>query len=152
MEPEEAEEVRELLGFPEESAGGIMTTEYLTLPPDVSVEEAIRRVRAEATELDNVYYLYVIDPDERLLGVLSLKQLVLAAPQTVVGEVMRRDPLKVDLYTPQDRVAQMIAKYNLLAIPVVDEESHMRGIVTVDDAVDILLPTAWKKRLPRIFH
>jgi magnesium transporter len=102
--------------------------------------------------VEDVYYIYMLDPDERLDGVLSLKELVLAEPDTVVGEIMHRDPLKVDIFTPQEKVAQLIAKYNLLAIPVVDESNEMRGIVTVDDAIDILLPTAWKKRLPRIFH
>src|SRR5579884_3672782 len=152
MQPEEAEEVRELLGYPENSAGGIMTTEYVTIPPDITVAQAIERVRQEAGEVGDVYYLYVVDDEDRLLGVLSLKELVLAEPNALVRDVMHRDVLKVDLYSPQERVAQMVAKYNLLAIPVVDENNVMRGIVTVDDAIDILLPTAWKKRLPRIFH
>ncbi len=152
MEPEDAEDVRELLGYPEDSAGGIMTTEYVTISADITVEHAMRHIRQEAAELDNVYYIYVVDPDERLLGVISLRQLVLAEPAAVVGEVMSRDVIKVDLYMHQERVAHLVAKYDLLAIPVVDEDNRVHGIVTVDDAIDILLPTAWKKRLPRIFH
>src|SRR5581483_1997118 len=154
MEPDGAEEVRELLGYPEDSAGGIMTTDYFTMPPGITAEQALRRVREAGSETEDLdlHYVYVVDDEERLLGVVSLKQLVLADQAEVVADIMHREPFRVDLYTPQERVAQMIAKYNLLAIPVVDEGNRMRGIVTVDDAIDILLPTAWKKRLPRIFH
>lgn len=152
MDPEDARDVRELLGYPEESAGGIMTTEYVTVPPNVTAGAAIELVRQQAAELDNVYYIYVVDEDERLLGVLSLKDLIVSPPEARIADRMHRDLISVDVATPQEEVARKIAKYNLLALPVVDEENRLQGIVTVDDAMDIILPVAWKKRLPRIFR
>lgn len=152
MEPEEAQDVRELLGYPENSAGGIMTTDFVTIPPHVPAEEAIRIVRAEAAEIDNVYYVYVTDAEERLLGALSLRELIVAPPDRPVSEIMHRDIIAVHVMDSQEEAARLIAKYNFLALPVVDDEGRLHGIVTVDDAMDIILPVAWKKRLPRIFH
>lgn len=152
MDAEEARDVRELLGYPENTAGGIMTNEFVTVPPDVTVAEAIELVRRQAAEVGDLFYIYVTGPDDRLLGVLSLKELILADPSARVWDVMHHDLVTVDVRRPQEEVARLIAKYNLLALPVVDEERRLLGIVTVDDAIDIILPVAWKKRLPRIFH
>lgn len=152
MDAEDARDVRELLGYPEDTAGGIMTNEFVTVPPDVTVAEAIELVRRQAAEVGDLFYIYVTGPDDRLLGVLSLKELILADPNARVWDVMHHDLVTVDVRRPQQEVARLIAKYNLLALPVVDEEQRLLGIVTVDDAIDIILPVAWKKRLPRIFH
>jgi Mg2+ transporter MgtE len=152
MEPKEAAEVRELLAYPEDTAGGIMTNEYPTVPPEMTAQEAIAYLRREAEALDEVYYVYVVDADERLLGVFTLRDLIVAAPDAPVASFAQPAAARVQLYDPQEHVARIIAKYNLLAVPVVDTEDHLHGIVTVDDAIDIILPVAWKKRLPRIFH
>jgi magnesium transporter len=152
MEKDEAADVRKLLAYPEDSAGGIMTTEFITIHPDLSAEQAIAHLREMAEEAETLYYIYVVDADEHLLGVLSLRDLVLAKPATPVTAIMQEHVMSVPLLESQDEVAQVVAKYNLLAVPVVDEQGCLHGIVTVDDALDKIIPTAWKKRLPRLYR
>jgi len=153
MEVEDASYVRRLLAYPEESAGGIMTTEYATIPEGLTVAQAMNYLRRseQAHEAEALYYIYIVDAAGRLKGVLDLRDLVLAPPGAKVAEYERRNPITVNLHTHQREVARIVAKYNLLAVPVVDEKGVLHGIVTVDDAVDAIIPTAWKKRLPRIF-
>jgi magnesium transporter len=151
METEEAAEVRELLGYPEDSAGGIMTTEFVAVPATLSAAQTIERLRELEPDAETIYYVYVTDEEERLVGVLSLRDLIVAKPSTLISEVMIREPVAVGVMADQDEVAQVVARYNLLAVPVVDPEGRLAGIVTVDDAMDAILPTAWKKRLPRLF-
>ena len=146
MEKEDAQEVQELLEHEEDTAGGLMTTEYLAFPPDLSVEDAIRELRLEAPDVETVYYLYILDDNERLMGVISLKDLILARPETLIQDIMKSPVKTLSLETRQKDVAEFISKYNLLAAPVVDENMVLRGIVTVDDVVDFLLPTASRKR------
>jgi CBS domain-containing protein len=152
MEDDEAEDVRKLLAYPEDSAGGIMTTEYVTIPPDLTAEQAIAHLRATAHEAETIFYVYVTDAENRLVGVFSLSDLILAQPSTPVVEFMHQRVVSVALTDRQDEVAQVVAKYNLLAVPVVDDEGHLHGIVTADDALDKILPTAWKKRLPKMYR
>ncbi len=153
MEEEESQEVRELLAYPEDSAGGIMTTEYISLPESLSVGEALEQFREQARAVDNVYYVYVVDrPEvERLIGTISLRELIIASPDHTLAELVDRSPITVRLSDSQETVAKVIAKYNLLAVPVVDDQNRLQGIVTVDDAMDILLPATWRRRLPRMF-
>jgi CBS domain-containing protein len=151
MEKQEAAEVEELLGYPEDSAGGIMTTEFIALPANVTAGEAIERLRELEPDAETIYYVYVVDKDETLVGVLSLRDLIVAKPDTVISDVMIKDPVAVGVMSNQDDVANVVARYNLLAVPVVDDQGRLEGIVTVDDAMDSILPTAWKKRLPRLF-
>jgi len=153
MEPEERGEVRELLGYREDSVGGIMTTEYLAVPAMHTVAQTMERVRAEAKEIDLINYVYVVQDlaAEELLGVVSLRDLLVTAQDTPVGEIMTGNPVTLHVEDEQENAARMIAKYNLIAAPVVDDHNRLQGIVTVDDAIDIILPTAWKKRLPRMF-
>ncbi len=151
MEQEEVEEVRELLGYPEDSAGGIMTTEYIALDAHLTAAEAIDRLRELEPDAETIYYVYVTDDEGRLVGVLSLRDLIVARPDTPIGDVMIREPVAVAVLADQDEVAEVVAHYNLLAVPVVDDEERLVGIVTVDDAIDTVIPTAWKKRLPRVF-
>ena len=153
MEPEERGEVRELLGYREDSVGGIMTTEYLAVPAAYSVAETMDLLRAEAKEVDVINYIYVVEDmrSEDLLGVVSLRDLIVATPGTVVRDIMSDHPVTLHVDDDQEYAARIIAKYNLVAAPVVDAHNHLQGIVTVDDAIDIILPTAWKKRLPRVF-
>jgi Mg/Co/Ni transporter MgtE len=152
MERDEAEDVRKLLAYPEDSAGGIMTTEFMAVPPDLTADQAIAYLRENAHEAETIFYAYVTDRDGCLIGVFSLQDLVLAQPQTPVNEFMHQRLVSVNPLDSQDEVAQAISKYNLLAIPVVDEAGKIHGIVTADDALDKIIPTAWKKRLPRMYR
>ena len=151
MEREEAAEVRELLGYPEDTAGGIMTTEFVSVPATLTAAQTIDRLRELEPDAETIYYVYVTDDDGRLVGVLSLRDLIVAKPDVSISEVMIKEPVAVGVLADQDEVAQVVAHYNLLAVPVVDDEGRLAGIVTVDDAIDTVLPTAWKKRLPRLF-
>jgi magnesium transporter len=151
METEEAEDVRELLIYPDDTAGGLMTTDVVTVPPMVTAEEAIRLVRKQAAEMDSVYQVYVIDDHEHLLGDLSLRELIVAHPNTSIGRVMHRELIRGRLDDDAEEIARIIAKYNLLSLPIVDDAGRLKGIVTVDDAMDVILPDDWKARLPRIY-
>ena len=151
METDEKDEVQELLGYPEDSAGGIMTTEFVAVPAHLTAAETIDMLRQLEPNAETIYYVYVTDDDGRLVGVLSLRDLIVAAPDTQIGEVMIKEPVAVDVLADQDEVAGVVAHYNLLAVPVIDQDGRLAGIVTVDDALDTVLPTAWKRRLPRLF-
>ncbi len=152
MEVDEADDVRELLIYRDECAGGLMTTDVVTVPPDITAERAIARVRDEAAELDSVYYVYVVDEKERLLGTLSLRDLIVADPAALIGTVMQTEPVSAHVDDPHQEVARLIAKYNLLALPIVDDAGRLKGIVTVDDAMDVILPEQWMARVPRIYQ
>ena len=152
MENDEADDVRKLLTYDENTAGGIMTTEFASVPADLTAEQTIAFLRENSSEYEMIFYVYVLDPQGLILGVFSLSDLILAKPDTMVTNFMHTRVVTVYTEDSQDKVAQQVAKYNLLAIPVVDEEERMQGIVTADDALDKMIPTAWKKRLPRYFH
>ncbi len=152
MEKEEAADVRKLLAYPDDTAGGIMNTEYVTVSPDLTVGQVIEELRRRADEAETVFYVYVTDKDNQLIGVFSLRELVFARPDTPIAQFMHRRVVSVNLLDSQDDVAQAVAKYNLLAVPVVDDQHRMHGIVTADDALDKIIPTAWKKRLPRLYR
>ena len=151
MEPDEAADLRELMRHSEDSAGGLMTPDYVAVPRGVRVGEALERVRVEARDVATVYYVYVIDDDGTLVGVFSLRELVVAPPDARVEELMETSVHQVRLDTPQEDIAHIVAHYNLLAVPVVDQTDHLRGIVTMDDAIDAAIPTSWKKRIPKVF-
>ncbi len=152
MEDEEAEDVRKLLSYDEDSAGGIMTTEYIAVPSGLSAEQALAFLRENADEAETIFYVYVTESDGRLAGVFSLQDLVLARPQTPVDDFMHGRVVTVHPSASQEDCAEVVAKYNLLAVPVVDDDGRLQGIVTADDALDKLIPTAWKKRLPRMYR
>ncbi len=152
MEKDEAADVRLLLSYPEESAGGIMNTEFITVRAGWSAAEVLDYLRQNAEEAETIYYLYVTDETSHLQGVFSLRELVLSKPRRLVSEIMEDRTITVDLHDSQEEVAQLISKYNLLAVPVTDEQNVIHGIVTADDALDKIIPTAWKKRLPRLYH
>ncbi|MBN1247056.1 MAG: magnesium transporter, partial [Anaerolineae bacterium] len=154
MEREDAADVTSLLAYPEDSAGGIMTTEFARVPPGLTAAEALSYLQRskEAQEDETMHYVYVVDDARRLKHMLKLRDLVMAPPDAPVEAIAEQvDPhVTVTPETAQQDVAYLVAKYDLLAVPVVEEESEkMLGIVTVDDAIDAVLPTAWKKRLPR---
>lgn len=138
MEPEEAAEIRELSAYPPDTAGGRMTPAFVAISPDVRADDAIVLLRRVAEEAETIYYVYVIDAEERLLGVLSLHNLVLTRPNTAVREVMFTDPIRVEASADQETAANLLIDHNLLALPVVDDEDHLLGIITQDDVADVL--------------
>lgn len=152
MEDDEAEDVRRLLAYDEDTAGGIMTTEYANIPPGLTAAQAIDHLRQHADEAETIFYVYITDALEHLIGVCSLDRLVLAPPDTPIASIMKTNVVTVDVNDDQDDVAQVVSKYNLLSVPVVDEHNRLHGVVTADDALDKIIPTAWKKRLPRFYH
>jgi magnesium transporter len=152
MEKEDADDVRKLLAYPEDSAGGIMTTEFASILPNLTAAEAIQVLRGMADEVETMFYVYVVDKEQHLIGTFSLNNLIFAAPAQMVSEFMTDRIITVKLTDNQETVAQTVTKYDLLAIPVVDEQNHLHGIVTADDALDKIIPTAWKKRLPRFYR
>lgn len=151
MENGEAEEVRKLLTYPEDTAGGLMTTEFAAVRPNLTASQTIKQLRMIGEEIELLYYVYVTDESGRLIGDFSLPDLIMALPGTQVSEFMNKRVVSVHLTDEQDEIAQVVAKYNLRAVPVVDDNECLHGIVTADDALDKIIPTSWKKRLPRFF-
>ncbi|MGB7913225.1 MAG: CBS domain-containing protein [Desulfobaccales bacterium] len=140
MEPEEAQEVRELMGHAEGTAGALMTTEYIALPPELTVAEAFPRLRKLAAEAETIYYLYILGEDETLLGVVSLRDLLVAEPETRLQDLMQTRIISVTCEDTNEQVTDLIDKYALLALPVVDEGGKLEGIITVDDVLEMLIP------------
>ncbi len=133
-------EVEHLLEYPAHTAGGIMTTEFVRLDPTMTVGEALRHIRAVAGDKESIYACYVLEPASgRLLGAVSLRDLVMADLQSPISAVMRRKPVTVAVLEDQESVAHKIAKYNLLAVPVLEQDGRVVGFVTVDDVIDVLI-------------
>ena len=127
-----------LLGYEEDTAGRIMTPEYISLKENLTVRETLERIRALANTSEVIYYLYVTDTSRHLTGIVSLRDLVIASPEKTLGEILTRDVVFVHTDTDQEEVARTIQRYDLLAVPVVDREDRLVGVVTVDDVIDIL--------------
>lgn len=138
MPANESQPIRELLRYGAETAGGIMTTEVVSLAQDLTVEEALAYLRQHSSHLEMVYYLYVVDDARRLVGVISLRELVVAEPRAHLRDLMDPDVIKVTTETDQEEVARVIARYDLLGVPVVDDENHLVGLITVDDVIDVI--------------
>ena len=138
MPANEAQPIRELLRYGDETAGGIMTTEVLSLSQDLTVEETLAYLRQRSAHLEMIYYLYIVDEEQRLVGVVSLRELVVAEATARLKDLMDHDVIKVNTDTDQEEVARVIAKYDLLGVPVVDENNRLVGLVTVDDVIDVL--------------
>ncbi len=153
MEEDEKADVAELMAFEHDTAGGLMTTEFVHLAKDLTVAQAIVSLREMAETPNMIYYLYVVEKEDswKLLGLISLRSLILADPMKKLEEVMRREFRFAHPSDTAEETAQTIAEYNLLALPVVDDEGDIAGIVTVDDAMEILLPKNLQRRLPRLF-
>jgi CBS domain-containing protein len=149
MDPQTAEELRELTTYDEDTAGGLMTTEFVWIYPHRTVGATIEKIREIAPETEFIYYLYVIDQAKKLLGVLSLRTLLLADPSAAIHSVMDSDLVSVATDTSAEDVASTIARYDLLACPVLGPDGTMLGLVTVDDAIDAILPERLKRKLPR---
>ena len=144
-----ASELRELVKYAEDTAGGLMTTDYTWIYPHRTADATIRKIREIAPTSEFIYYLYVVDRDDTLLGALSLRTLLLADPTATIESIMDTDLVQVHPDAPAEEVAATIARYDLLSIPVVSDEGMMLGIVTVDDAIDAIMPEDVAKRLPR---
>jgi len=138
MKKEDAVDVQEQLAYPEESAGRIMSTDFLALSESTSAGDAISAIQLASEEVEVPFYLYVIDEEDRLKGVVSLKQLILMNTKMKLKDIMNPELYKVDGFTDQEEVASVVANYNLLAVPVVDESDKLIGVVTVDDIIDII--------------
>jgi len=149
METDEARDVKELLAYEEDTAGGLMTTEYVAVHERLTAQGCIDELRRMEPDAESIYYVFVTDADERLRGVLSLRDLIVARPDTPIRSLMIRDVIAVHLNDSAEEVAAVLSKYNLLAVPVVDEEFHIQGLVTVDDVLDAVLPESVKRKLPR---
>ncbi|MBW2050589.1 MAG: magnesium transporter [Deltaproteobacteria bacterium] len=134
----EREDIRRLSSYPEGTAGAAMTSDYATLPPDQTVREALSKLRREAPDKETIYYSYVLDPDRRLIGFLSLKDLIIARPDRRIEELMHRDLIYAVVSDDQEDAARKIAKYDLIALPVVNGNRELVGIITHDDAIDII--------------
>ena len=138
-DPEMRSSINQILRYPENSAGSIMTTEYVSLRPDMTVEEAILRIRRQGVDKETIYTCYVLSKDRTLLGLVTVKDLLLAEDdETPIQELMLTNLISVTTQTDQEEVARMFSKYNFLALPVVDGENRMVGIVTFDDAMDVM--------------
>ncbi|HEY75419.1 MAG TPA: magnesium transporter [Thermoflexia bacterium] len=135
---EEAEEVRPLLAHADDTAGGLMTSAEVLLHKDMTAEEAIAYLRSIAPESETVYYLFVVDEDVRLVGVVSLRELVIAPPDTRIEEIMDPDVIHVRADADQEEAARLMSRYDLLALPVVDEDGRLLGLITHDDLVEVL--------------
>jgi magnesium transporter len=143
-EPEVAEEVRELVGYHPETAGGLMTTELVRLGPDTVIADAIAEIRrlSDEDQAETIYYVYVVGYGDRLLGVVSLRDLILARPDHTLSEIMTEKVVTLIPSDHQERVANMMARYDFTALPVVDEHGVLLGLVTVDDVVDVVIEEA----------
>jgi magnesium transporter len=138
MEPDDAAEVRTLEQYPPDTAGGIMTTEVTALYEYITVENAIALLRRLNEELEQMFYVYVIDRRRHLVGVLSMRDLILAKPESPLRDIMIKNVRSVPAATDQEAVAQLMRKYGYLAIPVVDEQNKLVGLITLDDVIDVL--------------
>ena len=138
-DPEMRQSINQILRYPENSAGALMTMEYVSLRPEMTVEEAILRIRRQGVDKETIYTCYVLEKDRTLLGIVTVKDLLLAeSDDTEIREIMTEAVISVNTQDDQEEVAKMFSKYNFLALPVVDTESRMVGIVTFDDAMDVM--------------
>ncbi|MBX3412293.1 MAG: magnesium transporter [Pirellulales bacterium] len=140
--PEERRDILRLQSYPEGTAGAVMTTDFARLSENLTVSEAIESVRNQAESSETVYYLYVVDDEDHLHGLVSLRQILLARPNVKIADIMERTVVSVGVLDDQEVVAQTIAKFDFQAIPVVDEEHHLVGIVTHDDVIDVVVEEA----------
>ncbi|MEK7341507.1 MAG: CBS domain-containing protein, partial [Candidatus Binatota bacterium] len=137
VDPDSRERVRQLISYPEGTVGRIMTTDYLALPPNTSAQGAIDKIR-ERGELETFFYLYVVEESGRLVGVVPIRNLVIAPQDRTLQEMMIADPIRAEVSMDQEEAARLVSKYELLALPIVDHEGRLVGIITVDDVIDII--------------
>lgn len=134
---EDSEDVEELMGYPEDSAGGLMSSDYFALSDDCSVADAIKNLQEQDNDLV-AFYLYVVNETNKIVGVISLKQLLLSRPSTLLKDIMSTDVISVNIGTNQAEVAQVVEKYDFLSVPVIDVHNVLQGVITVDDVIDVI--------------
>lgn len=145
IEEEEAQDIQELLAHEEDTAGGLMTNQFIAYGPDTTLQEAIEKFKIDAPEVEAHYYIYIVE-NERLTGVTTLRDLILHSPHIPLSEIMETKLKTVSPDTDQQIVAETISKYNLLAIPVIDDDGDLLGVVTIDDVMEVLLPPSSRKK------
>ncbi|MBC5995609.1 magnesium transporter [Romboutsia ilealis] len=138
LSQEDADDVKELLIYEEESAGGIMTTGYIEVNKDMTAKDAIEHMRENAKEAETIYYIYVVDNQERLVGVISLRELITARDSNIVEDLMSENIISVYVDEDREEAVRLVSKYNLVAIPVIDRQKRLKGIITVDDIIDVM--------------
>ncbi len=138
VDPEAAEEVEELTKWPETSAGHLMTPDFIRVVPDGNAQQALDAVRRQAQDVETINYVYVVNENDKLMGIISLRRLLTAKPEDRVGEIMTENVLSVTPETDQEQVAKLMAKYDMQALPVVDSSGAFLGIITVDDVIDVM--------------
>ena len=141
------EDIRRLLSYPEDSAGAMMTTDYAWLPPGLTVGQAIEELRKQAYDEETIYYIYVLDENRRLLGFVSLRHLILAKSTAKVGDIMQTEVISVRVDADREEVVKTVQRYDFLAIPVIDEQHRLVGIITHDDAIDVMVEEATEDAL-----
>ena len=138
LSQEDADDVKELLIYEEESAGGIMTTGYIEVNKDMTAKDAINHMRENALEAETIYYIYVVDNEEKLVGVISLRELITARDSSIVEDLMSENIISVYVDEDREEAVKLVSKYNLVAIPVIDRQKKLKGIITVDDIIDVM--------------
>ena len=138
LSKEDADDVKELLVYDEDSAGGIMTTGYIEINKNMTAKEAIDHMRENALDAETIYYIYVVDNDEKLVGVLSLRELITARDSVIVEDLMSENIISIDVDEDREEAVRLVSKYDLIAIPVIDKNGVLKGIKTVDDIIDVM--------------
>ena len=146
MDAEDREEVEELLEYHDETAGGLMTNEYVAIRRDLTAQQTIELLREMEPEAETIYYVYVVDAEERLVGVISLRDLIIAKPECPIETFMKTTVKSLRVDASVEDVARRFERYKLLALPVVDDADVLQGIVTIDDTLEQLLPPDWRRR------
>src|SRR3990172_5300570 len=136
------EDIRRLLSYPEDSAGAMMTTDYAWLPREITVANAIEELRKQAYDKETIYYVYVLDPERRLLGFVSLRHLILAKPSAPISDIMQTEVISVRVDVDREEVVKLLQRYDFLAIPVIDDQHRLVGIITHHDAIYVVVEEA----------
>ena len=151
METEDAEEVKDLLSYEDDTAGGLMTTELLDFPPDTTVDEALASMRLLVPDVEFIYYIYVVDDDDHLLGIVSLRKVLTSPLDMKLSDLMTQNMKYVHLDAEMKEIAQLISKYDFIAVPVLDEEKRIKGVITVDDVIDLFIPNPTRRKRMKSF-
>jgi Mg/Co/Ni transporter MgtE len=149
MEKEDAEEVKDLLSYEEDTAGGLMTSEFLDFSPDMTVDQTMTDIRLLVPDVEFIYYIYVVDENDHILGIVTLKKLLTSPLNRTLQEIMTQNVKSVHFDTGRKEIAEMISKYDFNALPVVDDDNKILGIITVDDIIDLLVPNPTRRRKKR---
>jgi magnesium transporter len=147
MDQDAADDVADLMRYAEDTAGGLMAKEFVKVSPDDTVNEVLQMLRRHHDDAEMIYYLYAVDEEERLLGTVTLRKLIVCDLQKEIADIMYRDYISVNTDTPQEEVAEIVRRHNLLAVPVLNEEGRIQGIVTVDDIGDVVREEAAEELL-----